>query len=125
MGAGDDHGAHAVRPAGRGSRRPAPFDAHTHIGANDPDGFRCSIQELTAALAPVRSRAAVLRRLVQIDESDSPSLAHFQRVSAEEHAPARAGLERAVERAPGNALLLGHVVAAVQGRVHARVQPPA
>ena len=31
------------------------------------------------------------------------SFAHFQRVSAEEHAPARAGLERAVERAPGNA----------------------
>jgi TolB-like protein len=30
------------------------------------------------------------------------SFAHFQRVSAEEHAPARAALERAVQRAPGN-----------------------
>jgi TolB-like protein len=31
------------------------------------------------------------------------SFAHFQRVSAEEHAPARAALERAVQLAPGNA----------------------
>ena len=31
------------------------------------------------------------------------SFAHFQRVTAEEHAPARAGLERAVQLAPGNA----------------------
>jgi TolB-like protein len=31
------------------------------------------------------------------------SFAHFQRVNAEEHAAARAGLERAVQQAPGNA----------------------
>ncbi len=31
------------------------------------------------------------------------SFAHFQRISAEEHAAARAGLERAVQQAPGNA----------------------
>ena len=31
------------------------------------------------------------------------SFAHFQRVTSEEHAPARAGLERAVQLAPGNA----------------------
>jgi hypothetical protein len=35
------------------------FDAHTHIGANDPDGFTCSVEELLAALEPVGSRAAV------------------------------------------------------------------
>ncbi len=27
-----------------------PFDAHTHTGANDPDGFTCSVEELTDAL---------------------------------------------------------------------------
>ncbi len=35
------------------------FDAHTHIGANDPDGFTCSPQELLAALAAAGSRAVV------------------------------------------------------------------
>lgn len=36
-----------------------PFDVHTHIGANDPDGFRCSAGELTEALEFADSRAAV------------------------------------------------------------------
>jgi hypothetical protein len=31
------------------------------------------------------------------------SFAHFQRVNPEEHAPARAGLEQAVQKAPGHA----------------------
>jgi uncharacterized protein len=35
------------------------FDAHTHIGANDPDGFRCSSEELLGALASASSRAVV------------------------------------------------------------------
>jgi predicted TIM-barrel fold metal-dependent hydrolase len=35
------------------------FDAHTHTGANDPDGFRCTAAELTAALAEVGGRAVV------------------------------------------------------------------
>jgi uncharacterized protein len=37
----------------------ALFDAHTHVGANDPDGFKQTIDELLAALAPVDSRALV------------------------------------------------------------------
>jgi predicted TIM-barrel fold metal-dependent hydrolase len=37
----------------------APFDAHTHIGSNDPDGYRCSREELTAALEVAGARAAV------------------------------------------------------------------
>ena len=37
----------------------ALFDAHTHVGANDPDGFRQTMDELLAALAPVDSRALV------------------------------------------------------------------
>jgi len=35
------------------------FDAHTHIGVDDPDGFTCTADELLATLAPVRSRAVV------------------------------------------------------------------
>jgi predicted TIM-barrel fold metal-dependent hydrolase len=35
------------------------FDAHTHIGRNDPDGFRCSAAELDEALVVARARAVV------------------------------------------------------------------
>ncbi len=36
-----------------------PFDAHTHTGSNDPDGFRSSPGKLLEALAEIGSRAAV------------------------------------------------------------------
>ena len=35
------------------------FDAHTHLGGNDPDGWRCSPDELTDALTLVEGRAVV------------------------------------------------------------------
>jgi uncharacterized protein len=35
------------------------FDAHTHIGVDDPDGFKCTADELLGVLAPSRSRAVV------------------------------------------------------------------
>ncbi|HVM68860.1 MAG TPA: amidohydrolase family protein [Gaiellaceae bacterium] len=35
------------------------FDAHTHIGVDDPDGFKCTAEQLLAVLAPSRSRAVV------------------------------------------------------------------
>jgi predicted TIM-barrel fold metal-dependent hydrolase len=35
------------------------FDAHTHTGANDPDGSRCSVEELTRALELAGARAVV------------------------------------------------------------------
>jgi hypothetical protein len=35
------------------------FDAHTHIGVNDPDTFTCTAEELLAALRPTGSRAVV------------------------------------------------------------------
>jgi hypothetical protein len=35
------------------------FDAHTHIGVNDPDGFTCTAEQLLVTLAPAGSRAAV------------------------------------------------------------------
>jgi predicted TIM-barrel fold metal-dependent hydrolase len=34
-----------------------PLDAHTHLGSNDPDGYRCSASELTAALERIGARA--------------------------------------------------------------------
>jgi uncharacterized protein len=37
----------------------APFDAHTHIGANDPDGYRSSVEELKEALDLIGAGAAV------------------------------------------------------------------
>jgi predicted TIM-barrel fold metal-dependent hydrolase len=36
------------------------FDVHTHIGANDPDGFKLSLPELQARLERAGSRAAVM-----------------------------------------------------------------
>jgi predicted TIM-barrel fold metal-dependent hydrolase len=33
------------------------FDVHTHIGVNDPDTFKCTADELLAALEPTGSRA--------------------------------------------------------------------
>lgn len=35
------------------------FDAHCHIGQNDPDEYRCTRQELTSALAEVDARGVV------------------------------------------------------------------
>lgn len=35
------------------------FDAHTHIGVNDPDGFKCTGSELLDTLAATDSRAVV------------------------------------------------------------------
>ena len=35
------------------------FDAHTHIGANDPDGYSCSRQELVGSLGRVDASAFV------------------------------------------------------------------
>jgi hypothetical protein len=37
----------------------ALFDAHTHIGVNDPDTFTCTAEELLGALAHTKSRAVV------------------------------------------------------------------
>jgi uncharacterized protein len=35
------------------------FDAHTHIGFNDPDGAQCTAEQLLALLAPLGARAVV------------------------------------------------------------------
>jgi predicted TIM-barrel fold metal-dependent hydrolase len=36
-----------------------PFDAHTHTGSHDPDGYRQSVETLTEALDEIGARAAV------------------------------------------------------------------
>jgi uncharacterized protein len=36
-----------------------PFDVHTHIGANDPDGYTCTREQLTQALEQIGARGAV------------------------------------------------------------------
>jgi hypothetical protein len=35
------------------------FDAHTHIGSNDPDGACCTAEQLLSLLAPLRAKAVV------------------------------------------------------------------
>jgi hypothetical protein len=37
----------------------AIFDVHTHLGSNDPDGYRCSAEELMERLELIDARAAV------------------------------------------------------------------
>ena len=34
------------------------FDAHTHLGQNDPDGMSCTFEELTAGLMQARAKGA-------------------------------------------------------------------
>ena len=36
-----------------------PVDAHTHIGANDPDGYRCTREQLVGSLERIDARAFV------------------------------------------------------------------
>src|SRR6187200_3026402 len=36
-----------------------PFDAHTHLGANDPDGYHCTAPELLELLGRAGSRGVV------------------------------------------------------------------
>src|SRR5215210_5913245 len=36
-----------------------PLDAHTHIGANDPDGYRCTREQLVGSLERIDARAFV------------------------------------------------------------------
>ena len=79
------------------------YDAHTHIGQNDPDGYKQTPDELLAALAPVDARA-VLFPMREPDgypaandvaigaAADHPDrLVAFCRVSPHDHAIPRRG----------------------------------
>lgn len=71
-----------IRPYLEGSLAALPelelFDVHTHIGENDPDGFRCSPDDLIASLERLPGRAAVF----PMQEPDGYSAAN-DRVIAE------------------------------------------
>ena len=102
----------ALRPWLNALMRSVPglslFDAHTHTGANDPDGFSCSVDELTAALELAGARGVVFtmhepdgypaandRVLAEADASEGRLVA-FCRVDP--HRDAVAEAERCLER---------------------------
>ncbi len=57
-----------------------PFDAHTHIGANDPDGFKQTPAELIAGLERIDARAATF----PMHEPDGYPLANDAALAAAE-----------------------------------------
>ncbi|MGI8427729.1 MAG: amidohydrolase family protein [Solirubrobacteraceae bacterium] len=54
------------------------FDAHTHLGENDPDGMRQSPEELLAGLARARARGAFVFPMHEPDGYPSPNDAVLQ-----------------------------------------------
>jgi predicted TIM-barrel fold metal-dependent hydrolase len=85
-----------------------PLDTHTHIGFNDPDGYRCSREQLVESLERVDARAVVFpmhepdgyraANDMVIDEAERSGgrLFPFCRLDPHEDAPAEA--ERALGR---------------------------
>ena len=85
-----------------------PLDAHTHIGFNDPDGYRCSREQLIGALEHIDARAFVFPMhepegypaandmVIAEAESSEGRLFPFCRLDPE--ADPLAELERALER---------------------------
>lgn len=79
-----------------------PFDAHTHIGVNDPDGFKCTPEELLAALEPSGSRAVVFAmhepdgyspandEVIDVARGSDGRLVAFCRLDPRDDAPAEA-----------------------------------
>ena len=61
------------------------FDAHTHIGSNDPDGFKQSPEELIAVLEPADARAVVF----PMHEPDGYAAANDAALAAAAAAPER------------------------------------
>ena len=78
--------------------RPALFDAHTHIGQNDPDTFRQTAAELLTALHSAGSRALVFA----MHEPDGYAAANDAVLEAVARSDGRlVGLCRVQPRAPG------------------------
>ena len=85
-----------------------PLDAHTHIGANDPDGYACSSAELKGSLARIQARAFVFPMhepdgysaandmVIEEAEASSGRLFPFARLNPHDDALAEA--ERALGR---------------------------
>ena len=85
-----------------------PLDAHTHIGSNDPDGYRCSREQLTTSLERIDARAFVFPMhepegysapndmVIEEAERSGGRLFAFCRLDPHDDAPAEA--ERALEQ---------------------------
>lgn len=85
-----------------------PLDAHTHIGSNDPDGYRCSREQLVTALKRIDARAFVFpmhepdgypaANDMVIEEAANSDGRLFAFCRLDPHADAAAEAERALER---------------------------
>jgi uncharacterized protein len=85
-----------------------PLDAHTHLGFNDPDGYTCSREQLTAALEQIGARAFVFpmhepdgysvanEMVIEHAERSEGRLFPFARLDP--HADPLSEIERALER---------------------------
>src|SRR5829696_6376896 len=101
------------------------YDAHTHIGSNDPDGYTQTTAELLGALAPARRALGAGARGIKLHPraerfgmeepvvAELVALAHERRVPVLIHAgrgiPALGrNTVRLAERNPGATLILAH-----------------
>jgi uncharacterized protein len=85
-----------------------PLDAHTHIGSNDPDGYRCSREQLMTALERIDARAFVFpmhepegypaANDMVIEEAAGSDGRLFALCRLDPHDDAPAEAERALER---------------------------
>jgi hypothetical protein len=85
-----------------------PVDAHTHIGSNDPDGYRCSREQLVGALERIDARAYVFpmhepdgyspANDMVIEEAARTDGRLFPFCRLDPHGDAAAEAERALER---------------------------
>jgi predicted TIM-barrel fold metal-dependent hydrolase len=85
-----------------------PIDAHTHIGSNDPDGYRCTRAQLVGALERIDARAFVFPMQepegysapndMVIEEAAQTGGRLFPFCRLDPHGDALAEAERALER---------------------------
>jgi predicted TIM-barrel fold metal-dependent hydrolase len=85
-----------------------PIDAHTHIGFNDPDGYRCSRDQLVTALERIDARAFVFpmhepegypaANDMVIEEAEASEGRLFPFCRLDPHHNALAEAERALDR---------------------------
>jgi uncharacterized protein len=85
-----------------------PLDAHTHIGANDPDGYRCTREQLVGSLERIDARAYVFpmhepdgyaaANDMVIEEAGASDGRLFPFCRLDPHAGALAEAERALDR---------------------------
>src|SRR5215210_1444438 len=85
-----------------------PLDAHTHIGSNDPDGYRCTREQLVGSLERIDARAFVFQMHepvgyaaandMVIEEAEATDGRLFPLCRLDPHGDALAEAERALGR---------------------------